>query len=1152
MLYLDERVKTICQELKMLALEQSEEITVWSYKKGLFYYPCEAENHEAEWQEFTRHMSWYGPDEHYWFRAMIHIPPVAAGHSARLMLETNVSGWDATNPQFLVFINHHIIQGADVNHTTIRLPDIYQTGTGASCLLDLQAFSGMEANTLTLTGRVVVVNEAVEGLYYDLITPLQAFTHRDGNDYTRQVLIAKLNQAINLLDLRKPYSPTFYESVAAARACLSEEVYGKFPASMPVLATCIGHTHIDIAWLWTVEQTKEKVARSFATVLNMMEEYPDFYFMSSQPQLYAFVKERYPELYHRLSEQIGKKRWEAEGGMWLEADCNLTSGESLVRQFLYGMRFFKDEFTVMNEVLWLPDCFGFSGVLPQIMKKCGISYFMTTKLSRNKENRLPHDTFLWRGIDGSEILTHMITAVDIGVGEGKQPVTAIVDMDIETGKQLTTYNGQLHPKALIGSWNHYQDKDLNHDILIAFGHGDGGGGPTREMLEMSARIQKGLPGIPGIRQAFTADYFKELDSRVRNDESNYDKHLAIWEGELYLERHRGTYTSMGRNKRSNRKAEFALMDLESFLVLAYGPDAMEDGRKQKLDNLWKLLLLNQFHDTLPGSAIKAVYDQTEEDYRVLLKGIDELTREAIDRICAVGVQDRPGPAQERSVTVQNRPESEQNRLESEQNRLESEQNRSGSVLTVFNMGGFRRGELVCLGRQTAKTLTDKYGAAYPIQQTDDLSYAYLPQLPSKGYQSFILQNCGMTPGSVMPHGMKQDGVMSNGVTPDGMTPDCAMADGVLSDGVLSDGVASNDMMQDNMTADGSTPVFVLDNEKTLTTPFYKVVFDENGLIDSLFDLENDREVIEPHGKANLLRLYEDKPADFDNWEIYPYYTEKYWDILDLTSFQWTAAGPVFAELSISRSFGDSLLNQKIRFYADSRRINFITVVDYYEKQQLLKVHFPVYIHTDTVTCDIQFGSITRPTHQNTSWDKARFESCAHKWVDLSEGHYGVSLLNDCKYGHSVQGNNIGLTLLKAGNFPNKEADRERHTFTYALYPHKGTLQEGNTVKEAYSLNQCLYVKQGVFFQSDYSLASVGPKNIILETIKKAEDENGYILRLYECENALTKAVLTWNQPFSKAYGCSLLEEIETELSLADGKIPLTFSPFEIKTVRLVY
>ncbi len=293
-------------------------------------------------------------------------------------------------------------------------------------------------------------------------------------------------------------------------------------------------------------QTREKVVRSFATVLKFMDEYPEYRFMSSQPVLYYFLKQRYPELYAQIQQRVKEGRWETEGGMWLEADCNLTSGESLVRQFIYGKRFFREEFGQDNRILWLPDVFGYSGALPQIMKKSGVDYFMTTKLAWNQINKIPNDTFIWRGIDGSQVLTHLITTLNVG----QDPKENF----------FTTYNGILHPDAIMGGWERYQNKEINNDILVCYGYGDGGGGPTRQMLETARRMEYGVRGIPKVRQASARTYFEELETRVKDN-----PHLETWEGEFYFEYHRGTYTSMARNKRGNRKSELLMMDLSCWV-----------------------------------------------------------------------------------------------------------------------------------------------------------------------------------------------------------------------------------------------------------------------------------------------------------------------------------------------------------------------------------------------------------------------------------------------------------------------------------------------------------------------------------------------------------------------------------------------------------
>ncbi len=1030
MWFIDKRIEVICEELKKLITVKNTPFSMIEYKKGRFLYPDEAAQQGEAWQTFEpAKMKWYGPDAHYWFRAKYTVPEEEAGKALRLHVKTQIDEWDdARNPQFLLFVNGEATQGLDMNHRMVHLTESAEAGT--EWQFDLQAYTGILHAEFDMIIEMQEADLRVEKLYYDLVVPLRAFSRMKKENRDRMELERVLNEAINLLDLRIPYSEDFYRSVEAAEDYLEAELYQKLGGYEDVIATCIGHTHIDVAWWWTVEQTREKVARSFATVLKLMDEYPNYRFMSSQPQLYQFLKERYPELYARIKEKVKEGRWEPEGGMWLEADTNLTSGESLVRQFLYGKKFFKEEFGVDSKILWLPDVFGYSGALPQIMKKSGIEYFMTTKLAWNQIDKMPNDTFYWKGIDGSSIFTHLITT--LGVGQSEEDF-------------FTTYNGMLHPDAIMGGWNRYQNKDINNDILIAFGYGDGGGGPTRDMLETSKRMERGVRGIPKVRQEFSRKYFDELYDRVKDN-----RRLQTWEGELYFEYHRGTYTSMARNKRSNRKCEIMMMDLELFDTLnSFIGEGME---KETLDKMWNVILLNQFHDILPGSSIHEVYEVTKKEYQELEEQGSRLLDENLQK--AVG---------------------------------------SGERAVLFNTTGFVRDDVVRLPVEIDGDLTDENGNVYPVQCVGDTRLAYVRDLPSKGYKSFAV----------------------------------AEKKAVSSPFVRKDG--------------------------KLETPYYTVEIDENGLFTSIYDKQNGREILQEGKKGNLFRMYEDKPMHYDNWDIDIYYSEKSWDLEAVTKCEWISEGPVCTVLEIERPASQSVIRQKIYFYADTARIDFETWVDWKDHQHLLKVHFPLDVHTDEASFDIQFGNLTRKTHTNTSWDMARFESCGQKWMDVSEGHYGVSLLNDCKYGHSVKDGEIGLTLIKSGIEPNPVTDQEEHVFTYSLYPHAGNLRESNTVQESYGLNFPVLVHMGAV-KGEASLVSVDQANVMLETVKRAEDGNGVILRLYEYENARTNAEVTFgmDKTIKSVQECNLMEEAEGE-ALAHTKDSFTFciKPYEIKTYRVV-
>lgn len=1026
MRFIEDRISVICNELKELAFVKKEPVKGVVYKKGLYFYPYEADQSAEPWEEFdSKTMHWYGPDEHYWFRAEYTVPKSMDGKTLYLKVATQVDHWDyAKNPQFLLFVNGQMTQGMDLNHQTVMLERCAKEGE--TYTIDLQGYTGVMFAELTFTMETVEVDETINEIYYDIVVPLQGFSRMQEDDKVRKDLRTILNNTVNLLDLRTPYSEEFYQSIEEAHNYIQKALYEDMSGYEDVIASCIGHTHIDVAWLWTVAQTREKVARSFSTVLKYMDEYPEYKFMSSQPALYQFLKERYPETYEKIKERVKEGRWEPEGGMWVEADCNLTSGESLVRQFLYGKKFFKDEFGIDSRILWLPDVFGYSGALPQIMKKSGIKYFMTTKLAWNQINKVPYDTMMWRGIDGSEIFTHLITTLGVGQSEADF---------------FTTYNGMLHPDAILGGWHRYQNKDINNDILIAFGYGDGGGGPTREMLETSKRMEKGIRGIPKVRQEFAGNYFEELEERVEGNKS-----LPVWEGELYFEYHRGTYTSMGRNKRSNRRCEQLLMDVELLEVLT------GTSEKEEMDKIWRTVLLNQFHDILPGSSIAEVYEVTKKEYAEIESRLAEMIAEKLNLLMDGG-QDK---------------------------------------ISVFNTLGFDRNDVVSLGDCHAAALTDESGKIYPVQETAQGAVAYITDIPAKGGKTLQLLDTVKEEASRIQ-------ITENGIE----------------------------------------------------TPFYRISIDENGLFTSIYDKECDREVLKAGEKGNLLRMYEDKPMHYDCWDIDMYYSEKYWDAEKADKIQWTEEGPVRATLEIQRTISNSVIKQEIHFYADSRRIDFSTWVDWKEHQHLLKVHFPVNIHSDEATFEVQFGNLKRKIHGNTSWDEARFESCGQKWMDISEGHYGVSLLNDCKYGYSAKDSNIALTLIKSGIDPNKTADQEEHVFTYALYPHKEMWSAAGTVQEAYKLNQPAYATRGELKNTGKSFISTDKDNIIIETVKPAENGDGMIVRLYDCENSLTKATLTFAEGMLESVEeCNLMEEKEADIEACGNSFTVSVKPYEIKTYRV--
>ena len=609
-----ERMERLVQDIDKLKYPLSIPIRDYKMHEGKLKdgEKCSTE----DWQDYQIDTPWDTLDSHRWLRTVITIPEEMDGKHVEMQLISGREGqWDATNPQMLFYINQQLIQGIDVNHREVTLSTSAKAGTIYE--IAMLIYSGSVPGDLIFRSNLIVIDDAVQKFYYDFSIPVQSARLLKNHDMENcRRILQKLNAAANTIDLRKPYSDTFYHSLAEADELLVKEFYTTINQEAP-LVSAIGHTHIDIAWLWTVEQTREKVLRSFSTVLRLMEQYPDYKFMSSQPILYQFVKEQEPELYEKIRQRIKEGRWEVDGAMWLEADCNLTGGESLVRQIIKGERFFQEEFGISSKSLWLPDVFGYSAALPQILKRSGVPYFMTTKIAWNQYNQLPNDTFMWKGIDGSEVFVFMPTACDFDRTLG-------LNVSFTDTRNTTTYTGIINPNMALGTFKRFQNRDLTENTIMLFGFGDGGGGPTKEMLENAERLRYGMPGIPRIEQEFETEFFDRTYDTIAKLPD-----MPKWNGELYFEYHRGTLTSMGKNKRYNRKNEILYTQLETLASML--KEKGVEYPREVIERGWEILLLNQFHDIIPGSCIEEVYVQTDKEYEEILAGGKETLQQIAEK-----------------------------------------------------------------------------------------------------------------------------------------------------------------------------------------------------------------------------------------------------------------------------------------------------------------------------------------------------------------------------------------------------------------------------------------------------------------------------------------------------------------------------------------
>ncbi|OUS67635.1 alpha-mannosidase [Paenibacillus sp. MY03] len=1012
-------------------------------------YPTE----EGEWTPVRLGHRWQGRDVYRWLAVDALLPAEWAGRSVLARFDLGATG-GGNNSGFesLLFLNGSPYQGVDANHDEVFLPEEL---LGKQVSLRLRLWSGMggyepDAILEHRLGRAELawLDEATDDLYFTSRAVLETSILMQDAQPEKHELLAALDRSFHRLDWSRPGSEVFYESVQEARGQLRAEL-ARLPKHHPVEVQCIGHTHIDVAWLWRLTHTREKAARSFSTALRLMEQYPDYVFLQTMPQLYAYIKKDYPELYEQIRERVKEGRWEAGGAMWLEADCNLASGESLVRQLLYGIRFFREEFGTECSYLWLPDVFGYSWAMPQLLRKCGIKTFMTTKISWNQYNRMPHDTFIWRGIDGTEIVTHFITTPSPGAKEGTF---------------FYTYNGGITPYSIQGIWEAYRDKAVNRKLLLAYGHGDGGGGVTREMLELRRRIAD-MPGLPQVTTGRADAYFEQLKEELEAT----DQYVHTWDGELYLELHRGTYTSQAYNKRMNRQLELALREAEWLNVVAAARGDWQVYAGKALHDAWIIVLRNQFHDIIPGSAIREVYEDCRLEYAEAGQLIDGARRQAELSLMA-------GDA-------------------------EAEANHGDAAVTVLNSASWTRSDLVHIASAGAEgdgEWRDANGARLRSQRSADGQWLVETRdVPSLGWSviRFASRSGTRTPGP------------------------------------------SGDV--------GDAPFHWSGNG--LCTPHYELAWNDAGQLTRIYDREAARPVLSPKSCGNVFQVFEDKPKSrHEAWDIDLFYQQKMREMTDFKGAELMEVGELRAVVRFRWGYMDSVLEQDMIVYSGSRRIDYATRVDWHEQRQLLKVAFPVDIRAVEATYDIQFGNIKRSTHWNTSWDYARFESVGHQWADLSERDYGVSLLNDCKYGYDIKDGVMRLTLIKSALVPDATADQGEHLFTYSLLPHAGDWLQGSTAREAWDVNNPLSCLAGEAAQPSFSLIDLSAEHVVVDAIKKAEDEDAIIVRLHEFAGCRGRVELDCGMRLDSWQECDLLENPEGELH-TEQTISFDIKPYEIKT-----
>lgn len=991
----------------------------------------------TDFSDFRREkvgMFWSGWDSYLWLHILASFPEEWKGKRILGLFDFGKTGGGGNSGfESLLYLDGKPYQGVDSNHQ-----EVFFDGdtVGKTLGLTFRLWSGLEGGGVPKVqehrikrAALAWLDEKTDDLYYLGKMILDTYRELGDEESSRHEIMKALNDAFLKIDWSRPGSDGFYASVEEADDFLNEAI-DSMDKESAVTVNCVGHTHIDLAWLWRLKHTREKASRSFSTVFRLMDMFGEYKFLQTQPQIYEYIKQDFPEIFEEIKKRVKEGRWEADGAMWVEADCNLTSGESLTRQILIGSKFVKEEFGKDMEFLWLPDVFGYSWALPQILKKSGINTFMTTKISWNEFNRMPHDTFMWKGMDGSEVLTHFITTPDA---------------DYSVSPWYYTYNGMLTPYTVKGVWKNYNDKNINKEVLISFGYGDGGGGVNREALEQRRRMDK-IPGLPHVKTTTAGDYFRKLQETVKDTK----EYLHKWDGELYLEYHRGTYTSHAYNKKMNRKLEFLYREAEWLTAMAAAKTGgIETAEQEALTEGWKIILRHQFHDIIPGSSILQVYEDSKTEY---------------------------AKAQEIAEQV-------------ETNAFSALVDQKENTWTVLNNAGWEMNCLAAVPEGRDGVFKTETGEVLKSQREGNVTYVEVDSVP-------------------------------------------AMAGKVIC---FEEG-----------SAQGEATVFQV-SENRIETPFYEMELNEAGQFTRIYDRENDREVIAEGERANVLQVFEDKPFEFDAWNIDIFYLEKMREVTDLVSAEIMENGCLKAVLRLKWNYMDSEIQQDITLYRNDRRIDFVTYVNWKETHQLLKASFPVDVRASEARYDIQYGNVKRPNNWNTSWEMAKFETVAHRFADMSERDYGVSILNDCKYGHDIKENRMRITLLKSATNPDYKQDQGEHFFTYSLLPHRGDFIEGETAKEAYALNQPVKVLPGEWKNSGHSFISFSTDKVELDAVKRSEDGKHLVVRFHEYAGSRQKVKVCPGFEYVSFCESDLMERpIEEERKA--GEILMEMKPYEIKTL----
>ncbi|KAK4630823.1 Alpha-mannosidase [Fulvia fulva] len=1008
----------------------------------------EATSQDNEYKKTKKGES-FGPSwSTHWFKVQFTVPQEWSNNS---LIELH---WDCSNEGMVWTEDGKPLQGLTGNGERIEwiVPQSYRDGKEQTIYIEA-ACNGMFGNApggdsiqppnpdkyfQLQQADLVSVNEDARALYYDFWIIGDAAREFPTDSWEEHLALQVCNEIMDCFVAGGGSDDCLKECRKIAQKYIGEKVDSAdvydLEKDKEVLVSGIGHCHIDTCWLWPWAETKRKIARSWSNQCDLLDRYKEHRFCASQAQQYKWLETFYPYAFDRVKDHIKKGNFQPIGGSWVEHDTNLPSGESLVRQFVYGQRYFESRFGERCRTFWLPDTFGYSSQLPQLCRLAGMNRFFTQKLSWNNINNFPHTTFNWVSLDGSQVICHMAPS--------------------------ETYTAEAHFGDVKRSVTQHKSMDQDPTSLLVFGKGDGGGGPTWGHIEKLRRcrgMSDQVGKLPRVHMGWSVeDFFDRLEKNAANGTTEF----VTWYGELYFELHRGTYTTQANNKRNNRTSEIMLHDIEYLATLAtIGGDKDYKYPKKEIDLMWENVLLCQFHDCLPGSSIEMCYDDSDECYAKVFETGKKVLKETLD---ALGFKD------------------------------------SNSAKPVaLNTLGWKRHEIVM--HQTVSGLTH---SAEVIGQ---------PEAERSAPADFLQ-------------------------------------------------VASVNELED-----GS---LLLENSKLQV----KVA---DGVITSLYDKEARRETIPKGGKSNQLVIFDDKPLYWQAWDVEVFHLNSRKELKPSHATQITENSPFRVAVSTLTKISDkSWIKTTVALSAitDDNQTSYVETeaeVEWHETMKFLKVEFPTTVKNTEASYETQFGIVKRPTHYNTTWDMAKFEVCCHKWADLSENGYGISVLNDSKYGFATVGNLMRLSLLRAPKAPDAHADMGRHKIKWAILPHAGPLNE-TTVRAGFNFNNPMRVHRHPdpssisTLLSAFKFTSDSNPSLILDTVKRGEDDedasNGdmppkkgrhVILRVYDSLGGTSRGTINLGPvKVSRAWKTNLLEDEVEEVHLGEKGLEVELRAFEVATYKL--